>query len=199
MQVIPSACKRCEAKGYEVSNMCKGCLAHPCMEVCPKGAISMVNGKSYIDQEKCIKCGRCAEVCPYGAILKLERPCASACGMDAISSDEHGRAVIDYDKCVSCGMCIVNLLSADFLILTGKLPCIVFYFPFQVHLSVLVYVPWKLTDSQLCAAIRDQSNLFLLTVRTYGTGGKGSRAVCFQLPGVQPPPFRFQLHRGMRF
>ena len=57
MQVIPSACMRCEAKGYEVSNMCKGCLAHPCMEVCPKGAISMVNGKSYIDQEKCIKCG----------------------------------------------------------------------------------------------------------------------------------------------
>ena len=44
MQVIPSACMRCEAKGYEVSNMCKGCLAHPCMEVCPKGAISMVNG-----------------------------------------------------------------------------------------------------------------------------------------------------------
>ena len=29
MQVIPSACMRCEAKGYEVSNMCKGCLAHP--------------------------------------------------------------------------------------------------------------------------------------------------------------------------
>ena len=54
MQVIPSACMRCEAKGYEVSNMCKGCLAHPCMEVCPKGAISMVNGKSHIDQEKCI-------------------------------------------------------------------------------------------------------------------------------------------------
>ncbi len=39
--------------------MCKGCLAHPCMEVCPKGAISLVNGKSYIDQEKCIKCGKC--------------------------------------------------------------------------------------------------------------------------------------------
>ena len=34
--------------------MCKGCLAHPCMEVCPKGAISMINGKSHIDQEKCI-------------------------------------------------------------------------------------------------------------------------------------------------
>ena len=29
----------------------KGCLAHPCMEVCPKALISMVNGKSYIDQK----------------------------------------------------------------------------------------------------------------------------------------------------
>ncbi|MFQ8662702.1 MAG: 4Fe-4S binding protein, partial [Lachnospiraceae bacterium] len=76
MQVIPSACAACEERGYEVSNMCKGCLAHPCMEVCPKGAISMVNGKSYIDQEKCIKCGKCKSVCPYDAISKKERPCA---------------------------------------------------------------------------------------------------------------------------
>ena len=29
MQVIPSACAACEERGYEVSNMCKGCLAHP--------------------------------------------------------------------------------------------------------------------------------------------------------------------------
>ena len=26
MQVIPSACAACEERGYEVSNMCKGCL-----------------------------------------------------------------------------------------------------------------------------------------------------------------------------
>ena len=108
MQVIPSACMRCEAKGYEVSNMCKGCLAHPCMEVCPKGAISMVNGKSYIDQEKCIKCGKCKSVCPYDAISKKERPCAKACGVNAIENDKVGRAYVNPDKCVSCGMCMVN-------------------------------------------------------------------------------------------
>ena len=38
----------------------------------------------------------------------MERPCAKACGMNAIGSDEHGRAQINYDLCVSCGMCIVN-------------------------------------------------------------------------------------------
>ena len=73
MQVIPSACESCEENKYEVSNICKGCLAHPCQEVCPKDAISMVNGRSYIDQEKCIKCGKCKSVCPYDAIAKKER------------------------------------------------------------------------------------------------------------------------------
>ena len=108
MQVIPSACDACEEKGYEVSNMCRGCLAHPCMEVCPKGAISMVKGKSYIDQSKCIKCGKCKSVCPYDAIAKKERPCKRACGVGAIISDKMGRAYIDNAKCVSCGMCMVS-------------------------------------------------------------------------------------------
>ena len=108
MQVIPSACESCEERGYEVSNMCKGCLAHPCQEVCPKDAISFVNGKSYIDQTKCIKCGKCKSACPYDAIAKKERPCKSACGVGAIVSDQYGRAYIDPEKCVSCGMCMVS-------------------------------------------------------------------------------------------
>lgn len=108
MQVIPSACMACEEKGYVVTNNCKGCIAHPCMEVCPKGAISMVDGYSYIDQEKCIKCGKCKSVCLYDAISQKARPCAKACGINAIESDEYGRAHINNEKCVSCGMCMVN-------------------------------------------------------------------------------------------
>ena len=38
----------------------------------------------------CVKCGRCLNQCPYNAISRLERPCAKACGMDAIGSDEFG-------------------------------------------------------------------------------------------------------------
>lgn len=108
VNIINFACNGCPEAHYHVTDCCQGCLAHPCKEVCPKGAIEIVHGKSHIDQSKCIKCGRCQSVCPYGAINKMERPCAKACGMDAISSDEHGKAVIDYDKCVSCGMCLVN-------------------------------------------------------------------------------------------
>lgn len=108
MQVIPSACASCEEKEYEVSNMCKGCVAHPCKEVCPVGAISMKDGHSFIDQTKCIKCGKCKANCPYDAIAKKERPCQKSCGVNAIVSDKYGRAKIDNDKCVSCGMCMVS-------------------------------------------------------------------------------------------
>lgn len=108
MQVIPSACDGCESHMYEVSNQCKGCMAHPCNEVCPKDAIKMIDGRSHIDQEKCIKCGKCKAVCPYDAIAKKIRPCAAACGVNAIESDELGRATINPDKCVSCGMCMVS-------------------------------------------------------------------------------------------
>ena len=108
INIIKFACNACEDNTYRVSDACQGCLAHPCREICPVGAISFVDKKAYIDQEKCIHCGRCFNVCPYHAISHRVRPCAEACGMGAISSDEHGRAQIDYDKCVSCGMCLVN-------------------------------------------------------------------------------------------
>ena len=108
VNVIKFACNRCPEKMVKVSDMCQGCLAHPCMEVCPKNAIVWESGRSTIDQDKCIKCGRCVDVCPYHAIVKTERPCAEACGMNAIHSDPLGRAEIDYSKCVSCGQCLVS-------------------------------------------------------------------------------------------
>ena len=108
VNIIPYACHACPTNQYRVTESCQNCLAASCQKVCPKGAISFVNGKSYIDKEKCIKCGKCEKACPYHAIIHLERPCQAACGMDAIGSDEHGRAVIDQDKCVSCGQCLVS-------------------------------------------------------------------------------------------
>ena len=108
VQVIPSACNACPENRYVVTDKCMGCMAHPCREVCPKEAVSMVDGKSHIDPEKCIRCGKCKAICPYDAISHQVRPCAAACGVNAIESDSQKRAVINEQKCVSCGQCMVN-------------------------------------------------------------------------------------------
>ena len=108
VNIITYACNACPTNRYKVTEGCQGCLASFCQEVCPKGAIRFERGKSVIDDSKCIRCGKCANACPYNAIIKQERPCAAACGMNAIESDDHGRAKINYDKCVSCGMCLVS-------------------------------------------------------------------------------------------
>ena len=108
INVIKFACNACPPTHLEVTNACQGCLAHHCATVCPKQAVYFEHGKAHIDQSKCIKCGKCKQSCSYQAIIRFERPCAEACGMDAIGSDEYGRAEINHDKCVSCGMCLVN-------------------------------------------------------------------------------------------
>ncbi len=108
VNIIPYACHACPTNQYRVTESCQNCLAASCQKVCPKDAVSFVNGKSHIDPDKCIRCGKCAKACPYNAIIYMERPCAAACGMDAIVTDEHGRAVIDQSKCVACGQCLVS-------------------------------------------------------------------------------------------
>mgnify|MGYP005856462583 CR=1 FL=1 len=109
VNVIKFACNRCPEKLVKVSDLCQGCLAHPCMEVCPKKAITWESGRSIIDQDKCIKCGRCVGVCPYNAIVKTERPCAAACGMGAVGEHEAHCAVLHLDSS-GCVVGIVQLL-----------------------------------------------------------------------------------------
>ena len=108
INIIKFACHKCPDNVVAITDQCQGCLAQPCRQVCPRDAIYFDHGQCHIDQSKCIKCGKCMGVCQYGAILRMERPCAVACGMKAIKSDEYGRAEIDQDKCVSCGMCLAN-------------------------------------------------------------------------------------------
>ena len=108
VNVIPYACHVCPSNQYKVTVGCQNCLAQSCQRVCPREAISFKNGRSFIDTDKCIKCGKCAAACPYNAIIHLQRPCQAACGMDAIGMDEQGRALINQDKCVSCGQCLVS-------------------------------------------------------------------------------------------
>lgn len=108
VNVIRAACEKCPEDQVIVTDVCQSCMAHPCSIVCPRNAISFPEGKALIDQEKCIKCMKCVQACPYSAITRMVRPCAEACGVHAIDSDESGYARINQDICVSCGLCTVS-------------------------------------------------------------------------------------------
>ena len=107
IEVIPIACDECPVGGFEVTNACRGCLAHRCEDVCRFGAISFDNNHvAHIDKSKCKECGACAKVCPYTAIVSRKRPCQNACKIKAISMNESKEAIIDNDTCISCGACV---------------------------------------------------------------------------------------------
>ncbi len=107
IEVIDIACDECPMGGYEVTNSCRGCLAHRCEDVCKFGAISFDhNHVAHIDKSKCKECGACAKVCPYSAIHNYKRPCQTACKVKAISMGEDKQALIDNSKCIACGACV---------------------------------------------------------------------------------------------
>ena len=107
IEVLEIACDECPVGGYEVTNTCRGCLAHRCADACKFGAITIdEHQKAHIDKSKCKECGACAKVCPYSAIMDYKRPCQQACKIGAISMNEEQAAAIDNDKCISCGACV---------------------------------------------------------------------------------------------
>ena len=107
IEVIDIACDECPAAGYEVTDSCRGCLAHRCEDVWKRGALSFdQNHVAHIDKSKCIECGACAKVCPFSAIINRKRPCQKACKVKAISINVDNAAAIDNNKCIQCGACV---------------------------------------------------------------------------------------------
>jgi len=107
IEVIEIACDECPVGGYEVTNACRGCLAHRCVDACKFDAIYLDNNYvAHIDKDKCKECGACSRVCPYTAIVNNKRPCQNACKVKAITMNEEKAAVIDESKCIACGACV---------------------------------------------------------------------------------------------
>ncbi|MEG6585570.1 4Fe-4S dicluster domain-containing protein [Dendrosporobacter sp. 1207_IL3150] len=105
IHVMSEACDQCPIDKFIVTNACRNCLAHHCINSCPKKAIMVVQNRAYIDKNKCVECGLCKKSCPYSAIIEVNRPCESACDIKAITAGSDRRALINYEKCVQCGGC----------------------------------------------------------------------------------------------
>ena len=103
---IESACDECSSERYIITDSCRGCFAHRCMQACKRGAIEKIDGKAHIDYKKCVSCGLCKEVCPFNAIVEVLKPCIRACKSNAIHIKEDNKVEIEYEKCVSCGACV---------------------------------------------------------------------------------------------
>ena len=105
VNVLPEACDRCPIDKFIVTDACRNCVAHNCINSCPKSAIMVVQDRAYIDKTKCVECGMCKRSCHYGAILEISRPCERSCDVKAIHAGNDRKATIDDTKCVSCGAC----------------------------------------------------------------------------------------------
>ena len=64
VNIISFACNACPPKQIRITDSCQGCISHPCMNVCPKDAITVEKNLARIDYSKCDNCGLCATVCP---------------------------------------------------------------------------------------------------------------------------------------
>lgn len=107
LTVVDEACTGCVQANYVVTNLCRGCVASPCVMNCPKNAIRFTpTGQTEIKVEECVNCGLCQKACPYHAIIYIPIPCEEACPVGAISKNEKGVEEIDADKCIYCGKCI---------------------------------------------------------------------------------------------
>lgn len=107
LTVVDEACTSCVQAQYVVSNLCRGCVARPCVMNCPRSAVSMnKHGQAEIDTSLCISCGICQKECQYHAIVYQPIPCEAACPVGAISKNENRVEEIDYSKCIFCGKCL---------------------------------------------------------------------------------------------
>ena len=100
---------RCTAANAQaVVQACKfGCMGFgDCLRACRFDAITITDGLSTVDYEKCTGCGACAKTCPRNLIVMVpfsqENMLTVGC-----SSNENGKTTRSMCKvgCIGCGLC----------------------------------------------------------------------------------------------
>ena len=105
ISILAEGCSACLESQTTVTNLCRSCLARPCVGTCPKQAVHVKNGRAEIDRARCVNCGLCAKACSFHAIVQVPLACADACPVDAVGKTGEGRVAIDHDTCIRCGRC----------------------------------------------------------------------------------------------
>lgn len=129
------SCSAASKIGNGVSECIYGCLGlGDCVDACQYGAVSICNGVSVIDSQKCTACSACVKTCPRHIISLVPyktsavvtcsnkdkgantrkvckvgcigcKKCEKLCEADAIKVNNFC-AYVDMNKCVSCMKCI---------------------------------------------------------------------------------------------
>ena len=105
ISILSEGCSACLESQTTVTDLCRSCLARPCVTNCPKQAVHIKNGRAEIDRANCVNCGICAKGCSFHAIVQVPLACADACPVDAVGKTEDGRVAIDHETCIRCGRC----------------------------------------------------------------------------------------------
>jgi [FeFe] hydrogenase (group B1/B3) len=122
LTTISTACSSCPPDRYLISDACRGCFARPCLANCPKDCITFTNGQAHIQEDRCIRCGKCKEVCPFHAVVHIPVPCEDACPVNAVKKNEAGYVEIDYKHCISCGKCAMSCPFGAIVERSGLIP-----------------------------------------------------------------------------
>jgi len=111
-----------------------GCIGYgDCVRACPFGAISLKDGKPFVEESLCVGCGKCKNACPKGVISIVNKgaPVVVAC-----NNKDKGASVVKSCKvsCIACGLCekncptgaikiVDNLAQIDYSICSGCGKC----------------------------------------------------------------------------
>ncbi len=130
-----NSCRAASLLSGGPKNCSYGCIGFgDCVDACPFGAISVVEGLAEVDESLCTGCGACKKACPKNIITVVPKNkgaavvcsnhdkgvaakkvcktscigctlCVKTCSFGAITM-ENFLAVIDPAKCTACGECV---------------------------------------------------------------------------------------------
>ena len=158
LSVVHEACDACVKANYIVTNLCKGCVAQPCINNCPKNAVGRTaTGQAVINSSACINCGICKNLCPYHSIVYVPIPCEESCPVGAIKKNSDGLEEIDFKKCILCGKCVNSCPFGSIMEATEifqVMPLLKAHQPIKAIIAPAIFGQFKTKPGAIIKALR---------------------------------------------